>query len=147
MNEQEQFEQQLRKQPLRTLPTEWRNEILSAAFAVDPGSTPSNTRERSGQGRQGRFLEVLRGLLWPHPVAWGALAAVWLAIAAINFSVRDDGFAAAATTSAQVEPQQLRALLAEQQRVLAEILSEASLPAEPADARPRSARVTRMICV
>ena len=146
MNDQEKFEQQLRKQPFRSVPAEWRSQMLSAAAG-------EHSTERGGIGRSSvsrserSYLDILRGLLWPHPVAWGALAAIWLLIAGVNFSVRDEGFAGAACSTAQVEPQQLRALLAEQKRLLAESMSDAPLPAEPADVRPRSARNLKTICV
>jgi hypothetical protein len=146
MNDQEKFEQQLRKQPFRSMPTEWRSQILSSAGAECKAGRAGVPQESRPQGTP-RYLEILRGLLWPHPVAWGALAAVWLLIAGVNWSVRDEGFAGAASSTAQVEPQQLRALLAEQKRLLTELVDGTSLPAEPADTRPRSARMVKTICV
>ncbi len=62
------FEEQLAAAPLRDLPPEWRSRILP----------PPKRRFAWGV--------FLRGLLWPHPLAWGAVAACWVAIAVMNFS-------------------------------------------------------------
>jgi hypothetical protein len=56
------FEDRLRRTPLRTPPPEWRNEVLLAA------SAPRNWRAE----------------IWPSLSAWGALAAVWLLLFAIE---------------------------------------------------------------
>lgn len=64
------FEKRLKAIPPRRIPSEWRNEILSAprrpAFSL--------------------LLAKVEKLLWPHPLAWGALAACWLAIAVLCYS-------------------------------------------------------------
>ncbi|HTV43510.1 MAG TPA: hypothetical protein VMF08_23305 [Candidatus Sulfotelmatobacter sp.] len=87
MNEEtESFEQRLRRQPLRPLPTEWRREILEAASEacpVQPGEIVSRYSFLSELRR--RFASVL----WPHPVAWGGLAVVWALIFAVNISTQD----------------------------------------------------------
>jgi hypothetical protein len=79
MNE---FEQKLQRQPLRKIPGEWRAEILTAA-----------TRQSSRVALRASFLSTLDAqlstLLWPHPKAWAGLAAVWILIFAVNFSMRD----------------------------------------------------------
>lgn len=60
------FETRLAATPRAGLPPELRGRILAAA------------RERAPR--------ALAALLWPHPVAWGAVAAAWVAIAVLNFS-------------------------------------------------------------
>ena len=85
-DETKQFERLLKGQPMRQIPAEWRNEILSAASQVQPVRNLRPVSERS-------FLSALNhrlaSLLWPHPVAWGGLAAIWIFIFALNFSNRD----------------------------------------------------------
>ena len=83
MNDQEKFEEQLREQPFRSMPAEWRSQILSAATAECRGGAPVFL-ERAGRRERRATSNILRGLLWPHPVAWGALAAVWLLIAGLT---------------------------------------------------------------
>jgi hypothetical protein len=70
------FEQRLQRQPLRPVPPEWRDEILAAARA---GAAPSSLAPRPSP-----LLSLLRDWLWPHPVAWGALAAGWALVVVLN---------------------------------------------------------------
>ena len=56
------FERQLSNQPLRPLPPEWRAEILAGAAKI---VAPSWTWQ---------------SWFWPSPIAWGALAAVWVIV-------------------------------------------------------------------
>ncbi|MGP8020567.1 MAG: hypothetical protein ACLPRE_06215 [Limisphaerales bacterium] len=134
MNEEpDQFERRLSRQPLRRVPSEWREEILAAA----------NSCHQSPVTRRS-FLPTLTSqlstILWPHPVAWAGLAAVWIFIFAVDFSTRDSTPAMAEkvsppTTEVIVEVRQ-------QQRLLAELIG----PREPREAdrsksappRPRS---------
>jgi hypothetical protein len=78
MNE---FEQKLSRQPLRKIPGEWRAEILAA--------TQSVARPRRRASFLSTFHQQLSTLFWPHPKAWAVLAAVWIFIFALNFSMRD----------------------------------------------------------
>lgn len=55
------LEAELHRQPFRPLPPAWREEILAAAA---PAAAPG-----------------WRDYLWPHPRAWAALAAAWVATA------------------------------------------------------------------
>jgi hypothetical protein len=85
-DEMEPFEKRLKGQPLRPLPAEWRREILAAAGEARP--------VRSAVAASGySFLSELRRrfvfVLWPHPVAWAGLAAVWILILAVNNSIQD----------------------------------------------------------
>jgi hypothetical protein len=78
MNESE---QKLSRQPLKKIPGEWRAEILMAAeSAISP---QKRNRDRSNP------ILWLRELFRPHPKAWAALAAIWIFIFALNFSMRD----------------------------------------------------------
>ena len=87
MNEEtEQFERHLSRQPLRQVPRAWREEILSAAHAAQTAGHGSRITNQS-------FLSTLNHQLstffWPHPKAWAVLAAGWIVILAMNFSMRD----------------------------------------------------------
>lgn len=79
------FEQRLQCQPLRQVPAEWREEILTAAESAATRRPPPVIRPSwlSALNTQ------LSTLLWPHPKAWAGLAAVWIFILAVNFSLRD----------------------------------------------------------
>jgi len=74
------FEQRLRQQPWRAIPDGWRDDILGPAAPESPSpatrTAPSTTRLW--------FWEWL----WPSPVAWGALAACWIAILALQHAAR-----------------------------------------------------------
>lgn len=63
------FERQLADTPLRDIPPSWRTRLLP------PPRRPSFA-----------WLPFWRRLLWPHPLAWGALATCWIIIMALNFS-------------------------------------------------------------
>jgi hypothetical protein len=77
------FEQTLKRQPLRPLPAAWRTEVLAAArAAADPTPSAAAARRRSESPLAAR----LRSWLWPHPVAWGGVAAAWLLILALAYS-------------------------------------------------------------
>ncbi|HEY1717008.1 MAG TPA: hypothetical protein VGH42_01790 [Verrucomicrobiae bacterium] len=137
-DEMEQFERRLSRQPLRKVPGEWRGEILAAATV---GTRPASNAVRSG------FLSTLNHQLstifWPHPKAWAGLAAVWIFIFAVNFSMRDKS----PVISEKFSPPspEVVAELKQQQRMFAELIG----PRDIYDAdrsksyapRPRSERV------
>src|SRR5450432_3649126 len=82
MNEEtEQFERHLSRQPLRQVPHEWRGEILAKAGCIAP-ATPRAALLST-------INSQLSTLFWPHPKAWAGLAAVWIFIFAVDFSMRD----------------------------------------------------------
>lgn len=136
MNEEiEQFEGRLSRQPFRPVPAEWREEILAVAG-----------RESRVEGRAQKWIQPsslvsrLSSVLWPHPVAWAGLAAVWIFIFAVDFSTRDHAPAMAEKFS----PPTIEVIIEvrQQQRLLAELIG----PREAHDAdrskslapRPRS---------
>jgi hypothetical protein len=69
------FEKRLERQVLRQPPKAWRKEILSAARA--------NIRPGTNEG-ESSLLAGWRALLARIPLAWGAVAAIWLVIAGAN---------------------------------------------------------------
>ena len=124
MNE---FEKQLANQPLKSVPPEWRRQILNAARAQATREVPASAAQP---------LTWLRELLWPNPRAWGALAAVWIVIAAFRFTTPG-----AATASVGNVAKSRIISVSEQRRELANLLDPASDKSSrsPAD-RPRSSR-------
>ncbi len=68
------LEHRLAAIPHREIPSEWRSQILEAA-------------RQPRRSFPALLLAALKGIFsFPHPLAWGAVAAGWLAIAALNFS-------------------------------------------------------------
>jgi hypothetical protein len=133
----DEFEQRLRRQPLRPAPAQWRDEILVAAQTS--GSPRPTPRPRA------RFLPTLTsrlaGLLWPSPKAWAGLATIWAVMLAMQFSTREAGPQLAARP-APASPQIL-AVLNSQKQLLADLLTERSGPREAdrpkaGGGRPRS---------
>jgi hypothetical protein len=148
MNEEtEQFERRLSRQPMRQIPGEWRAEILSTARVAE---TP-----RCGVGQRSAlslptFFSTLNSQLstifWPHPKAWAGLAAVWVLIFCVNFSMRDTA-PVVAEKSAPPSPEVI-VELKQQQRMLAELIGAGQArEAEPQKwlPQPRSERVEILI--
>jgi hypothetical protein len=139
-DELKQFEGLLKVQPLREVPAEWRNEILSAAEKAQ------TVRSKPLQVRRSLFAFFgyqLRSLLWPHPVAWGGLAAVWIFILAAHVSMRDEAPAIAKKTL-PLSPEVV-AELKQQKQLLAELMgtgdSSAADRQKTFAPKPRSERV------
>lgn len=113
----DEFEKHLKQQPLRQIPAEWRSEILSAAAQAQPAC-------RSQFETPGSFLSTLNrrltAVLWPHPVAWGAMAAAWIFVLGVHFSTGND--TPALTEKASLPSPEVVAELKQQKRMLAELL-------------------------
>ena len=77
------LEQRLRRQAFRKPPAAWREEMLAAA---DAGRSVRLTRKSE---RVPAWRQRMRELFWPHPVAWAALAAIWLGIGAVHVTMRE----------------------------------------------------------
>jgi hypothetical protein len=141
-DEMEQFERRVSRQPLRQLPADWRGEILATANASAP---PAANAARPG------FLSALNHQLstvfWPHPKAWAGLAAAWIFIFAVNFSMRDPSPRVAEKYSPP-SPEVI-VELKKQQRLFAELVG----PLQPSDAdrqkmfspKPRSQRAEMLM--
>ena len=114
------FENLLRRQPLRQIPGEWRAEILAA-------SRPAP--------RASRLREILSTFNLQPSTAfrWAALAAAWVVILVLNHAARDTASVKMAK-SAPPPPQVLLAL-AEQKKMFAELIGTANVTA-PSD-RPK----------
>ena len=82
MNNDEQFENRLRRQPLRTIPPAWREEILTAAAARQPATTA-----RRGDEDAAALLAGWRLLFARIPLAWATLAALWVGMIGVNLTM------------------------------------------------------------
>ena len=142
------FEHKLQRQPLKAIPAEWRGEILTAADEV--GTARRAVRGRLGEASLPNWFSTLNAqlstLLWPHPKAWAGLAAIWILILAVNFSMRDQS-QVLAEKSSPPSPEVI-VELRQQQRLLAELIgprdtgdADRSKPLVP---QPRSERVELM---
>ena len=114
------FEQELKGRPFRSVPPEWKEQILGSAERAP----------KAGPNRRSWLQE----LLWPSPVAWGTLAVVWVAIVGINVVIHegDDSQPVALTDYAQLR------LAVEQKRSLQAELEEPVVPPKPEAIKPRS---------
>jgi len=137
MNGDEQFEKRLQRQPLREVPPAWREEILSAALEAESSRRPSPARIAAPKQSKGGWRE----LFWPHPTAWGALAAIWLVIFGLHFASRETPTNNLARHSAPPS-REMRELLREQGRLFAELVGPVEKPDadRPRRAAPRSQR-------
>ena len=125
------FEKRLANQPLKQVPGEWRREILAAAREAQVGGQQTVAAD-SNRSWLSTINSQLSTLLWPHPKAWAGLAAVWIFIIAVNFSMRDPS-PRMAEKSAPPSPEVI-VELRKQQILLAELIG----PRESRDAdRPR----------
>jgi hypothetical protein len=136
------FEKHLQRQPLRQMPSEWRDGVLSAARqATRPQIVP-----RAACDGLWAVLSSLNSqlstLLWPHPAAWAGLAAAWVVILGLSFTTRDAAVHVARRGSSP-SPQVFMAFQ-EQQRLLTELIGPREIPAaerpKAAPPRPRSER-------
>lgn len=82
MKTEDPFEQRLRCQTLRQVPSEWRAEILAAADA----SRLQVTKQPTAAGEVA-LIEWWRLWFSRFPLAWSALAAIWITVIGINFTL------------------------------------------------------------
>jgi hypothetical protein len=134
----EDFEQQIKQRPVRSLPPEWRAEILGAAKAA---------AQAAPEPRQSIFAtirEQLSVFLWPHPRAWAGIAAVWLVIIALR--MMEPGAPVQETAEKRPVRQAAVMALTEERRELAQLLGDFHSvqmvlpPPQPMQPRPRSER-------
>jgi len=116
-DETEQFESRLSSQPLKQIPAAWRAEILTAARGAQPSRRLSPVTRHPWLSTINSELSTV---FWPHPKAWAGLAAVWIFIFTLNFSMRDTSprvVEKSATPSPEVMVE-----LKKQQRLFAELV-------------------------
>ena len=108
------FEKKLSRQSLRQIPREWRGEILAAA------NSPASRSEAKTASFLSTLNHQLSTIFWPHPKAWAGLAAVWILIFTVDFSMRDSS-PRVVEKSAPPSPEVL-AELKQQQRMFVELV-------------------------
>lgn len=111
------FEKELKKQPIRRVPEHWRAQILRD---VRTQATP--TRE---------LQPWWTVLLWPSPKAWGTLAAAWVVIIVFAIATRESD-----APQEKQQTAQIRMAMEEKRRLQVEI-EQASLRLEQ-QPKPRS---------
>jgi hypothetical protein len=138
------FESRLQRQPLRQIPPAWRADILATTDAAQARGHASRVTRHSWLST---ISDQLSTFFWPHPKAWAGLAAVWIFIFVLNFSMRETS-PIMAKKSAPPSPE-VMVELKKQQRMFAELVGSY----EPADAdrrkifspRPRSERAEILV--
>ena len=128
------LERQLQRQPLRPVPPEWRQKILTAARSA------ARTRPSPNAARSTPWW---RELLWPSPVAWAGAAAAWALILALNSAASPDADTLAARRAVSPPASVIRMALAERRLLMASILDpefNTNPPPDPVRPRPHSGR-------
>ncbi|HLX95277.1 MAG TPA: hypothetical protein VKU37_06000 [Verrucomicrobiae bacterium] len=109
------FEKRLQRRPLRQVPAEWREEILATA-----GQGAKVERRAQEQFGASSLVSRLSAILWPHPVAWAGLAAIWIFIFTVDFSMREN--APAVAEKYLPPPAEVIVEVRQQQRLLVEMM-------------------------
>jgi hypothetical protein len=127
------FEENLRSTSLKPVPPEWRRQILHAA-----------ERERNrtmARNEQSVGIVWLVSWLWPSPVAWGGLAALWLIILGASLSPTSPGVASSELRAETKSPRPVS--LAEQRALLSHLLEPALSESSPANSHRTPRRSER----
>jgi len=136
------FEKRLQRQPLRKIPSEWREEILRVAEASTRNSKLETTNSFS------TLTSRLSSILWPHPKAWAGLAALWVVIAAVHFATNDSPVEIA--QKPETPSSEAVVILQQQQRLLVEIVGPVARKdidrPKRDDVQPRSDRRLEILC-
>ena len=114
------FEEQLKRQKLRRIPSDWKRHILGGLSCA-----PEPTGQHHFHWRE---------LFWPSPFAWGAVAVVWFGIFGLNVAMRDAGNR---PSPAPADYAQLRSAIEQKRRLQADI-EEASVQTMRESLKPRS---------
>ena len=129
----ERFEASLRQAKIRPVPADWRADVLAAARAAEEGSSAEARRLEPSALPWG-------GWLWFRRLAWGGLAAAWVAIFALNWAANRPG--GPGSVEAVFSPE-VMAVAMRQSQLLAngpEEMDGVPEKQRPALDRPRSAR-------
>ena len=133
------FEQRLQRQPIRRIPARWRGEILREGR---PAAVPEIGNTDTASLPTLNWRTTLANLFWPHPKAWAGLAAVWVLIFCLDFSMRDTEPVVAAKASPL--SREAIAELRQEHQMWAELIGvDPASDAEPPEflPQPRSERV------
>jgi hypothetical protein len=114
------------------LPMNWRIVAQVSKPAVSRASKPASRPQSEGLSIWKSALQSLvqrfNSLLWPHPLAWGGLAAIWIFIFAAHV-LMEDKTPAMAEKTLPPSPEML-AELRQQERMLAELIGPTDLNAD-----------------
>ena len=105
MKNEDQFEQRLRRQPLRPVPPAWREEILAAASEYRQDATSQPVSED-----QAALLAGWRLIFTRLPIAWATLAALWVLLIGLNLALPSPIVRVAAQASPSAQMAALAAL-------------------------------------
>jgi hypothetical protein len=125
------FEKQLERQPLRTVPADWRTGILQAVRESSHLQPSTNRAQPTMWWRE---------LFWPCPQAWAGLATAWVVILLIHFASaeRNEPIAEAEAPPSSQEI----VVLKEQKQMMAALMETFDQPAgeppKPYVPRPKS---------
>ena len=111
------FESELKKQPLRQVPSHWRVEILAASEVAKPEPRPA-----------WQWWD----LLWPSPKAWGTLAAAWLVMVCFHLTSAERREGPQSSQAGQIR------MAVEQKRRLQAEIEEAAVHFARETPKPRS---------
>ena len=118
------FEQRLARQPLRSVPAGWREQIISSVRGPQtPDAIPHP-------------LPRWADWLWPCPQAWAALAAVWVLLLGVNFAADSRPPRTARGTSRPLAPVAWHYAWSEQQRLLVELFPPEPVPPPRPQVKP-----------
>jgi hypothetical protein len=125
----DEFEQDVQRRTIRPVPAEWRTEILRIAKSV---AADTNHVPRTIPSLLSSINHHLSSLLWPSPLAWGGLAALWMVAAVFIYASSGDSEHARVEANANSPSTELKMALREQRRTLAQLLESPEMPvAEP----------------
>jgi hypothetical protein len=114
------FENQLQRQPMRPIPSAWRDEILGAArHKCEPRHSTLKPQQ----------VSWWRELLWPCPQAWAGLAAVWMLIFALKVVTLEPAQVVSARPALPVK--ELQMALQERRRMWVEFAGPTALVEPP----------------
>ena len=116
------FEKRLQRQSMRSIPREWRGEILDAARRARGHQLSTLHSEATGEDGSAIHPQPTswwRELLWPCPQAWAGLAAAWVLILALNAATREP--VQVATAQSTPPAREVLMALKERRRLLAEL--------------------------
>ena len=109
------FEKRLQRVAPRDIPSEWRQEILTAAKEAE---TSRQSSVVAHPNLRTAFIDQLAALLRPQRVAWAGLATAWVVIMLLNLSGGSDSTTAMA---ASIPAAQARMALKQKQFLMVEL--------------------------
>jgi hypothetical protein len=109
MKPENQFEERLRRQSLRQIPSAWREEIIANARAVADAERQATTGKTVSEN-QAALIAGWRLIFARLPLAWASLAALWIAIIGVNLMLPTPMVSVAVQDSASDRMAELAAL-------------------------------------